>query len=139
MTYKFRPSIIFGGIFCVLLLDAAAQADRHYNVVDLGTLGGIFSAGFGISPTGQVVGASYTSGDTDFHAFIFDGVLHDLGALGKSSGALINVNGKGQAAGRTWSSGSADSHAILYNGTTHDFGTFGGSIASLTELTLAGG
>jgi hypothetical protein len=53
------------------LLDAAAQPDKHYSVVDLGTLGGIFSDGFSVNATGQIVGGSYTSGDVDTHAFMF--------------------------------------------------------------------
>ena len=51
---------------------------------DLGTLGGEYSAGYGINDAGQVAGFSYTAGGYD-HAFITgpDGVgMRDLGTLG---------------------------------------------------------
>jgi probable HAF family extracellular repeat protein len=55
----------------------------HYAVVDLGTLGGNFTQGYGISATGHV-GAGSTLPDGSFHAALWtpwDG-LRDLGTLG---------------------------------------------------------
>ena len=50
---------------------------------DLGTLGGTYSWAFGISDSGQIVGYSYTSGDTAWHAFLYSqGTMSDLGTFG---------------------------------------------------------
>mgnify|MGYP006382378955 CR=1 FL=1 len=37
---------------------------------------------YGINATGQVTGASFTTGDSEIHAFLYGGTLNDLGTLG---------------------------------------------------------
>ena len=44
---------------------ATAQPPRRYTVIDLGTLGGTYSFGFGINILGDVVGAAATPAQTD--------------------------------------------------------------------------
>jgi probable HAF family extracellular repeat protein len=78
--------------------------DRHYNVLDLGTLGGTFSWATGINNKGLVDGFSNLQGDMDQHAFLWrDGVMTDLGTLGgPNSGAGFwgrRPNERGQIAG----------------------------------------
>ncbi len=53
----------------VLVLSALCSA-ASYNVTDLGTLGGDFSAGYGINASGQVVGESRLAGGGPEHAFL---------------------------------------------------------------------
>jgi probable HAF family extracellular repeat protein len=50
--------------------------------VDLGTLGGTLSAGYGIDDSGDVVGYSYTANNAASHAFLYsNGVMMDLNNL----------------------------------------------------------
>jgi probable HAF family extracellular repeat protein len=68
------------GLFAV---NAQAQA-QQYTVTDLGTLGGNFSAGYGINAPGQVTGYSATS--NAYHAFLYsNGSMQDLGTLWPAS------------------------------------------------------
>ena len=58
-------------------------------MLDLGTLGGLFSIGYGINVRGWVVGESETSTQGgDRHAFVHDGAsMRDLNDLLDASGA----------------------------------------------------
>jgi len=48
----------------------------------LGTLGGSFSIARGINNRGEVVGGSLTTGDENFHGFVYrNNQLHDLNAM----------------------------------------------------------
>jgi probable HAF family extracellular repeat protein len=110
---------------------------------DLGTLGGTNSYGYGINATGQVTGASDTTGDTTTHAFLWkpttpngtSGTIHDLGTLGgtESNGSAINASG--QVAGSSLKNGDSAYRAFLWkpttpngtSGTMYDLGTLGGT------------
>jgi probable HAF family extracellular repeat protein len=104
-------------VTCSEIPDAAAAIPPAYTVIDLGTLGGSFTAGYGINASGQVAGYSFTPGDASVHAFLYDGTLHDLG-----EGAAFSINDSGQVTGR-----SGSGHAFLYDGTMKDLGTLGGT------------
>ena len=56
----------------------------HYKVINLGTLGGTASNGFGgVNDRGWVTGDANLAGDQNEHAFLWrDGVMTDLGTLG---------------------------------------------------------
>jgi probable HAF family extracellular repeat protein len=56
-------SIAAGTVLAVLA--TAQQPQRRHTVIDLGTLGGTYSFGFGISLTGDVAGAAATPAQTD--------------------------------------------------------------------------
>jgi probable HAF family extracellular repeat protein len=80
-----------------------AQADmERYRLVDLGTLGGNFSAARGINNRGWVSGASYLPGNKVFHATLWRaGLKTDLGTLGGPS-SYVNgpvKNDRGEIAG----------------------------------------
>jgi probable HAF family extracellular repeat protein len=110
---------------------------------NLGTLGGTNSYGYGINVTGQVTGASDTTGDTTTHAFLWkptspngtSGTMYDLGTLGgtESNGSAINASG--QVAGSSLKNGDSAYRAFLWkpttpngtSGTMHDLGTLGGT------------
>jgi probable HAF family extracellular repeat protein len=57
-----RTSILTGSLLAAL---AAAQPQPRYSVIDLGTLGGTYSFGFGINSAGEVAGAAATPAQTD--------------------------------------------------------------------------
>jgi probable HAF family extracellular repeat protein len=59
---KVLNSIAAGTLLVAL---AAAQPQPRYRVVDLGTLGGTYSFGFGINNAGDVAGAAATKAQTD--------------------------------------------------------------------------
>jgi probable HAF family extracellular repeat protein len=105
-----------------LLVYGQNRQQLHYNVTDLGTLGGTFSWAEGINNRGWVDGFSTLPGETcvplppppgcDEHAFLWrDGVMTDLGTLGgPNSGAGFwgrRPNERGQIAGAAQGS-SAD-------------------------------
>jgi len=55
-------SIAAGSLLAAL---AAAQPQPSYSVIDLGTLGGTYSFGFGINNAGDVAGAAATPAQKD--------------------------------------------------------------------------
>jgi len=99
-----------------------------YTVTDLGTLGGGYSSGFGISANGQVTGQSTVDASGYVaHPFLYDGTMHDLGTLGGGDVEVgFGINASGQVTGQASTADGAD-RAFLYDGTMHDLGTLGGS------------
>lgn len=103
----------------VLLLVVPMAWAQKYKVTDLGVLSGdSASEGFGISPSGQVVGCSDTSAVTTFpclgsdpgHAFLWssNGGMQDLGTLGGTFSIAYGVNDAGEVGGF-----SLDSQGVL--------------------------
>lgn len=80
---------------------------------DLGNLGGTRTDASGISNSGQVVGASRTASG-DWHAFLWDGVMHDLGTLGHPWSWAYEVNASGQVVGWVGTSSVSGNHAFLW-------------------------
>ena len=85
------PKSVFASAVLVTLtvsLPVAAQVSgsspSHYSVINLGTLGGSASNGFGgVNNRGWVTGDANLSGDQTEHAFRWrDSVMTDLGTLG---------------------------------------------------------
>jgi probable HAF family extracellular repeat protein len=66
-----------------------ATKSPHYNVIDLGTLGGSYSYGYGINNAGWVAGAAATpdqTGGLSQTGFLwYDGQMTNLGTLGGSA------------------------------------------------------
>jgi probable HAF family extracellular repeat protein len=111
-----RKMARLGGLFLGLASIAMAQ---KYTVKDLGVLSGdSASQGFGLSPSGEVVGCSDTSvlgsfpclGSLPGHAFLWSssGGMQDLGTLDGAFSIAYGVNNAGQVAGY-----SLDSQGIL--------------------------
>ena len=111
----------------MIYLARSAFGDVQYAITDLGTLGGTYSAAFGINNSGEVVGQAITS-DGQAHAFVYNsGVpMQDLGTLGGTVSCAFGVNQGGQVVG--YSSMTGDDgyvHPFLYNGSgsMQDLGT----------------
>ena len=65
-------------------VQAPNTSQAQYSVINLGTLGGSASNGFGgVNARGWVTGDANLAGDQNEHAFLWrDGVMTDLGTLG---------------------------------------------------------
>lgn len=79
-------------------------------MIDLGTLGGTYSQGFGLNNNGSVVGIASTANDTSFHAFLWQkGKMIDLGTLAGSDtlpfSLAVGINERDEVAGYSETSG----------------------------------
>ena len=108
------------------------QAGRfpHYGVLDLGTLGGTWSSGFGINNAGDVAGAAATAtqtGGPSANAVLWrNGHIINLGTLGGANSGASGVNLRSEV------SLSADTATLDPNG--EDFcynGTFAQCLAAI--------
>ena len=140
-------------LFCALSVTAAAHA-ASYTVTDLGTLGGTESFGSGLNASGQVAGASYTTGGAAYHTFLWkpttpngaSGTKTDLGTLGGTESFGNGLNASGQVTGESSTTGDAATHAFLWkpttpggaSGTMHDLGTLGGTNSYGYGINAAG-
>jgi probable HAF family extracellular repeat protein len=102
---------------CVVLAPLPLSAQQRlpqYTVVDLGTLGGTFTAPGGMSNSGWVEGWA-TLADGNEHAFLWhNGVMTDLGTLGgPNSDSGWPPSDSGNAAGGA-ETGAVDPHAENY-------------------------
>jgi probable HAF family extracellular repeat protein len=124
----------------VVLAAAGGAAASFYSVVDIGTLGGTFSAAHGLSEGGDVVGeAAIPTGDT--HAFLYRaGTLSDLGTLpGGRSSVALGVNASGQVVGYGDVAGSTRHAFLADGGPPVDLGTLPGGTYSLARAINADG
>jgi probable HAF family extracellular repeat protein len=72
-------------------------------MVDIGNLGGDFSWPSGLNNRGDVVGAMFLAGDSEYHPFLWrHGTLKDLGTFGGNAGVANAINDGGEVTG--WAS-----------------------------------
>lgn len=125
-------------------------------IVNLGTLGGLWSLPHAINDRGQVVGgAENTIPDPDqlwggiddlpaptlWHATLWqNGSIEDLGTLGGPASLAYYINERGQVAGLSYkNSTSTDIHPFLWeDGQMTDIGTLGGGWADVRGLNNRG-
>jgi probable HAF family extracellular repeat protein len=118
---------------------ARAVLWRNGTIVDLGTLGGSYSAAVDVNERGDVVGYSWVAGGAGDHAFLWRrGRLTDLSPLpGFSSSYATAVNDRGDVAG--YSVGDGGINAVLWrrDGTAVDL-TAATGLHEVTDLDNAG-
>jgi probable HAF family extracellular repeat protein len=69
-------------------------------LVDIGTLGGTYSAGTGINDQNEIAGVSSVTGSTLNHLFLYaKGHMSDLGTVGGQSIVNALINNRGEIAG----------------------------------------
>jgi uncharacterized membrane protein len=97
---------------------AAPQTQpRRYRVIDLGTLGGVYSKAYAINNKGQVGGESLTTANLDVHPFVWTGGaiqgIPGLAGNENASGRVGGINNNGKVVG-TWDSGAAGDPGQLF-------------------------
>ena len=137
-----RP-MIATGIMLSLCAAAAHAGVLSYHLTDLGTLGGIDSIAYAISPEGEVVGQSSINPSSNRHAFAYgSGIMTDIGVLdGYTNSTASAVNSSGQIVGYAYTPGPGPSRnrAFSYsNGIMTDLGTLGGSGSRGLGIDAAG-
>jgi probable HAF family extracellular repeat protein len=124
---------LFAALAIPVLLSAQGQQNgkhfQHYNVTDVGTLGGTFSFATGVNSAGIVGGQATLPGDTAAHPFRWqDGAIADLGTFGGTNGESSWINQRGQQVGGAYLPGDTARHAFLWtDGVMADLGTLGGT------------
>jgi probable HAF family extracellular repeat protein len=105
----------------------------HYSghVTAFGSLGGDYAHANAICESGEVIGYSYVTGNSGYHATIFkkDGPK-DLGTLGGDDSIAYAINDAGRIAGlSTLAPGDRIFHAVIFSlhDAPVDLGTLGGS------------
>jgi probable HAF family extracellular repeat protein len=101
-------------LFACNLGDTHAFLYNGGGLIDIGTLGGNYSAGSGINDREEITGGSNVATNGPSHLFLYrSGTMHDLGTTGgvATSGRAINNNGE--------IIGSAKSGFLYRNGTFH--------------------
>jgi MYXO-CTERM domain-containing protein len=110
---------------------AQTPVNPSYTVIDLGTLGSVYSEAFGINNSGQVTGVS--SGTSGSRAFLYSGgTMTNLGTLsGGNTSYGFGINAFGQVAGYSANASTFFERAFLYSsGTMSDFDSLGGTLTS---------
>ena len=118
----------------VVVVGCAQIALGQYEIIDVGTLGGTYSAAVEINDYGEIAGTSAYQGSATRHAFLYiDGSMIDLGTLGGRISRGQAINNAGQVAGDAERVDSP-SHAFLYSGGSMiDLGTLPGGIKSFAD------
>jgi len=119
-------------ILLLITLVPASQAQK-YKVVDLGTLGGSFSAAAGVNNNNVTVGSSSLTGDIQSEAFAYSrGVMKDLGTLGGNNSLATAINAAKTVVGAADLSedpvtGIFFTHAFVFKRSMTDIGSLGGN------------
>jgi probable HAF family extracellular repeat protein len=132
---RMKRAVFLGLVIFFLAFNAYAD-DTYWDIVALGSLGGTYTAPYGVSNRGEVVGVSSTNGNSEYHAFWYDDankmVSADPGVSSSPSSMLYGINNSGHAAG--WSrTSSGTMHATVYTSSTgisSDIGALGATFST---------
>lgn len=103
-------------------LDIHATLWSEGTITDLGTLGGTASFAHSINDLGQIVGYSYTVGNSSYHATIWDnGIINDLGSIGTNpfdytNSYALDINSQQLIVGASGMLNGAEKATLWYNG-----------------------
>jgi len=98
-------------------------------IMDLGTLGGLYSRAHGLNKSLHVVGSSLTA-DGPTHAFVWNGSMVDLGTLGGAFSEAWDIDDAGRVVGLAQNSDGARRAFMAQNGFMRDLGVLPGAQAS---------
>jgi probable HAF family extracellular repeat protein len=105
----------------------------------LPSLGGQGGHAHAINHSGQVVGGSFLTFNSDYHAFSYsDGAIRDLGTLGGSYSLALGVNASGQIVGESHNALFAMRAFVYANGSMQDLGTLGGNFSTASAINARG-
>jgi len=129
-------------LFLILTMNQTTYAIK-YTVTNIETLGESPSFGCGINDNGQVVGDSYITGGSSYHAFVWDNDngISNLGTIAGDRSTAYKINNSGISAGSsTIQSDNINKHATIWNidNTTTDLGTLGGPWSSAYGINYLG-
>jgi probable HAF family extracellular repeat protein len=131
--------------FCSPVLAAAISsaflccpgAAQKYSVTDLGTLGGNFSAAYGVNSAGGVTGSAAAKSGSQ--AFIYsNGVMTSLGTLGGEYSQGQGINSSGTVAGYSTLASGAYRAFIYSGGQMSSIGTLGGNYSAAYSINDTG-
>lgn len=114
---------IFVGAFAAFVCGTVQAQAGHYELVNLGTLGGVSSEGFDINIDGEIAGQSRLATGTNNHGFFWSEStgLIDVGTLGGTGSEAWGINDHGHVVGR----------ATVLSGTWNAFLWINGSITNV--------
>jgi len=115
-------------------------------ISDLGTMGGMEAAAFGINDNGLIVGASEVLcpapcpfDEDPTHAFIWqNGQFTDLGTMGGENSHANAINTAGVVVGSSAAVGDTERPVKWQNGQVTDLGTFGGASGASYGINVNG-
>ena len=130
---------VLGGLLLAALAAAPARA-ALYQVVDLGSLGGLPGAGaVALNGQGESVGYSFVPGGLVHAMLNRSGTVIDLGTLGGTQSLARAVNRQGDVVGWAYRTGETSPRAFLWRaGVMSDLGTFGGARSDANDINTAG-
>ena len=120
-----------------LFFNGALAASTTYTITDLGTLGGNFSTANGINNAGWVTGQSSVAGNSQQHAFFWNGTqMVDLATFGGTVSVGNGINDAGHVGGYAQTAGNANWRAFYWDGTgtISSAGTLGGNYNSASAI-----
>lgn len=106
----------------ILLFNIIVPAQIQYDVIDLGTLGGLNSTAHGINNLGQIIGSAQDINNRG-KAFLWqNGVMSDLGTLGGNHSTAFGINDSGFVVGDANNFEGRTRATLWQNGTAIDLG-----------------
>ena len=99
------------------------------NIVDLGTLGGLYSRAHAVNRSLRIVGASLID-DGPLHAFVWSGAMADLRTLGGPSSEAWDINDAGQIVGYAQNEAGLRRAFLFEHDAMRDLGALPGAQAS---------